>query len=92
MSEHGDTTTPPRRLPDFQSRKEMAKFWDTHSFADYLDDLELARVHIADDVTAPRRGALSAGYSPTEPAPLPGPKSATGDQGEAVTVQRNWLP
>jgi len=53
MSEHGDATTPPRHLPDVRSRKEMAEFWDTHSFTDYLDDLEPARAHMADDVTAP---------------------------------------
>lgn len=30
------------RLPDFDkmSREEEAKFWDTHSFADYWDELE----------------------------------------------------
>ncbi|HEY7849303.1 MAG TPA: CopG family antitoxin [Ktedonobacterales bacterium] len=40
-------------LPDFQSREELAEFWDTHSFTEYLDDLEPAQASIASDVTAP---------------------------------------
>jgi hypothetical protein len=53
MSEHEETTTTPRHLPDFRSREELAEFWDTHSFTDVLSDLEPGKAHIADDVTAP---------------------------------------
>lgn len=28
------------KIPIFKSIKEEAKFWDTHSFADYWDDFE----------------------------------------------------
>jgi hypothetical protein len=53
MSEHNETGTPPRHLPDFQSREELAAFWDIHSFTDYLEDLEPAKADIAEEVTAP---------------------------------------
>ncbi len=26
------------KIPDFKNREEEAKFWDTHSFADYWDE------------------------------------------------------
>jgi len=52
MNEH-DNTTMPRHLPAFQSREELAEFWDTHSFTDFLDDLEPTRARIAEEVTAP---------------------------------------
>lgn len=29
-----------RKLPHFKTREEEAKFWDTHSLTDYLDELE----------------------------------------------------
>jgi hypothetical protein len=32
------------RLPRFKSREEEAKFWDTHSLADFADELEPAAV------------------------------------------------
>ncbi|HKV83873.1 MAG TPA: hypothetical protein VJN88_04915, partial [Ktedonobacterales bacterium] len=35
------------------SREELAEFWDTHSFTDYLDDLEPAKAQIAENVSAP---------------------------------------
>lgn len=53
MSEHDQTTGRPRNLPDFQNREELAEFWDTHSFTDYLADLEPAKASIAEDVTEP---------------------------------------
>ena len=31
-----------KKLPIFKSSNEEAKFWDTHSVADYIDDLEPA--------------------------------------------------
>ncbi|MGH2516209.1 MAG: hypothetical protein ACRDHP_11190 [Ktedonobacterales bacterium] len=53
MSTHDETAKTPQHLPDFQSREELAAFWDTHSFTEYLSDLEPARAHVSDDVTAP---------------------------------------
>jgi CopG antitoxin of type II toxin-antitoxin system len=32
------------RIPEFASRAEEAEFWDTHSMADYWDDLKPVRV------------------------------------------------
>lgn len=31
-----------RRLPEFKTREEEAKFWETHSMLDYLNELEPA--------------------------------------------------
>jgi hypothetical protein len=42
-NEYDKPTDPQRYLPDFQSREKLAQFWDTHSFTDYLSDLELAK-------------------------------------------------
>jgi hypothetical protein len=53
MSERDETTRTSRHLPDFRSREDLAEFWDTHSFTDYLSDLEPGKAHIAEDVTAP---------------------------------------
>jgi len=29
---------PGKKIPEFASDEEAAEFWDTHSFADYIDD------------------------------------------------------
>ena len=33
----------PKRIPEFRTDEEEARFWDTHSVADYWDDLEEAK-------------------------------------------------
>jgi hypothetical protein len=53
MSEHDDTTMAPRHLPTFRSREDLAEFWDTHTFTDYLSALEPGKAQIAAEVTAP---------------------------------------
>jgi hypothetical protein len=53
MNEYDKPTDTQRHLPDFQSREELARFWDTHSFVDYLSDLEPAKAHVAEEVIAP---------------------------------------
>ncbi len=53
MNEYDKSTDTQHHLPDFQSREELAQFWDTHSFTDYLSDLEPAKAHIAEEVIAP---------------------------------------
>ena len=35
------------RIPEFKSREEEARFWDTHSIADYRDELTRVRVRVA---------------------------------------------
>jgi hypothetical protein len=45
--------TIPQHLPDFQSREELAEFWDGHSFTDFLDDLEPATARLPEEITAP---------------------------------------
>ena len=49
----GTGAAPESHIPDFQSREELAEFWDTHSFTDYLEDLEPAEAQIAEEVAAP---------------------------------------
>jgi predicted DNA binding CopG/RHH family protein len=34
-------------LPEFQSRQEMAEFWDTHDFTDYMDDFKPVKARVA---------------------------------------------
>ena len=31
------------KIPKFKTDKEIAKFWDTHSLADFEDELEIAK-------------------------------------------------
>jgi predicted DNA binding CopG/RHH family protein len=38
-------------LPDFQSREEMAEFWDTHDFTDYMDEFKPIRVRFAKNLS-----------------------------------------
>ena len=49
----GISTPPEHHIPDFQSREELAEFWDTHSFTDYLEDLEPAEAQIAEGDATP---------------------------------------
>jgi hypothetical protein len=35
------------RIPKFESREEEAKFWDTHSFAEYWDEFKPVKVRFA---------------------------------------------
>lgn len=37
--------------PKFKTHEEEAKFWDNHSFADYWDDLESAKVKFAKNLS-----------------------------------------
>lgn len=53
MNEHDKPTDTQQHLPDFQNREELAQFWDTHNFTDYLSDLEPAKAHIAEEVIEP---------------------------------------
>ena len=53
MNERNENAADQNHLPDTQSREELAHFWDTHSFTDYLNDLEPARARISEDVIAP---------------------------------------
>ena len=37
------------RIPEFKSIAEEARFWDTHSFADYWDEMEDVEIEFVDD-------------------------------------------
>ena len=41
------TTSKPSHIPEFKTREEEAEFWDTHSFADFADELRPVKVHFA---------------------------------------------
>ncbi len=36
-----------RKIPDFKSLEEVANYWDTHSFADYIDDTEPVEIEVS---------------------------------------------
>ena len=38
-------------IPDFSSREEEARYWDTHSVADHLDELEPVKVKFAKNLS-----------------------------------------
>lgn len=42
---------PHSRIPEFSSRQEEAEFWDTHSFADYWDELTPVKVRFAKNLS-----------------------------------------
>jgi predicted DNA binding CopG/RHH family protein len=39
------------RVPEFKSRQEMAKFWDTHDFTDYKDEFKPVRARFAKNLS-----------------------------------------
>lgn len=38
-------------IPDFKSREEMAKFWDTHDASDYWNELKPIKVKVAKNLS-----------------------------------------
>lgn len=36
-----------RKIPDFKSLEEAAEYWDTHSFADYIEDTEPVEIEVS---------------------------------------------
>ncbi len=40
-----------KNIPEFKSREEEAKFWDTHSLADYWDEAEPVRVRFGKNLS-----------------------------------------
>lgn len=53
MSEQHDPTRRPSRIPEFATKEEEALFWDTHSFTDYLDELEPVEIRFAKNLSNP---------------------------------------
>jgi len=43
-----------KKLPELRTREEAAQFWDTHSSADYWDDLEEVKLEIDPRIKSPR--------------------------------------
>lgn len=41
------------QIPEFKSYEEEANFWDTHSLADYQDQLKVVRVKFAKNLSIP---------------------------------------
>ena len=42
---------PASRIPEFKTRQEEADFWDTHSIADYWDELKPVKVTFAKNLS-----------------------------------------
>ncbi len=40
-----------KKIPDFKSRDEMARFWDTHDASDYWDQLKSVNVRVAKNLS-----------------------------------------
>jgi predicted DNA binding CopG/RHH family protein len=72
------TDNRPSRIPEFANRQEEAEFWDTHSIADYWDELRPVKVTFAKNLsegitirldrptlTAVRAEARAKGIGPT---------------------------
>ncbi|HLB69977.1 MAG: CopG family antitoxin [Candidatus Methanoperedens sp.] len=36
-----------RKIPDFKSLEEAADYWDTHSFAEYIEDTEPVKIEVS---------------------------------------------
>ena len=44
--------TKSKKIPEFKSREEEAKFWDTHSTADYWDSWKPVKVVFANNLSS----------------------------------------
>ncbi len=42
---------PKSRIPEFASREEEARWWDTHDITDYLDELKPVKVRFAKNLS-----------------------------------------
>lgn len=49
--DNGKTTAKPPKILHFKSRAEEAKFWDTHSIADYWDEFKPVKVRFAKNLS-----------------------------------------
>jgi CopG antitoxin of type II toxin-antitoxin system len=76
-------------LPEFQSREDMAEFWDTHDFTDYMDEFKPAKVRFAKNLSEGitirfdpqtlaelRSRAKKAGHRPDDPGSYVGSRAA----------------
>lgn len=72
-------------LPEFQSRAEMAEFWDTHDFTDYMDEFKPAKVHFAKNLSE----GITIRFDPQTLAEL---RSRAKKQGIGpTTLARMWV-
>ncbi len=39
------------KIPTFKNREEEAKFWETHSFSEFTDELKPVKVHFAKNLS-----------------------------------------
>jgi hypothetical protein len=39
------------RIPDFQSREEEAKFWDTHDFTEFLEETRPVKLRVGTNLS-----------------------------------------
>lgn len=72
-------------LPEFQSREEMAEFWDTHDFTDYMDEFKPAKVRFAKNLSE----GITIRFDPQTLAEL---RSRAKKQGIGpTTLARMWV-
>ena len=45
------------RIPDFATREEEAKFWDTHDISDYWDEMKPVKARFAKKLSAKQQSA-----------------------------------
>ena len=72
-------------LPEFQSRQEMAEFWDTHDFTDYMDEFKPVKVRFAKNLS----DGITIRFDPEVLAEL---RSQAKDKGIGpTTLIRMWV-
>ena len=80
---HKEKTNQP--LPEFQSRQEVAEFWDTHDFTDYMDEFKPVKVGFAKNLFQSISMRL-------DPKTLTETRSRANDNGIGpITLARMWI-
>ena len=74
-----------KKVPNFSSREEEAKFWDTHDIADYWEDMRPLRVRFAKQLSE----GITIRFDPQTLANL---RSLANERGIGpTTLARMWI-
>lgn len=85
MTKETKKSTERKPIPEFASREEEAKFWDTHSIADYWDEMTPVQVTFKKPLTAGLTLRLDA-------STLTGIQRLAAEKGIGpTTLARMWL-
>jgi hypothetical protein len=72
-------------IPEFRSREEEARFWDTHDMADYWDDFKPVKVRFAKNLSEGLHIRL-------DPQTMNQLRSEAADKGVGpTTLARMWI-